>query len=107
MINKIPYELSTQDLLINPFGALFDYSRTDISYPYVLNSTLVHISQFLFPLAALFDYSLVMHKNIVSPYLMVLRSCSGTETTRCDSCSVGPADFHRRKCLLTVVVWFV
>lgn len=49
-----------QDL--NPFGTLFDYSRTDILHAYPC-------PQFLFPLAAFFYYNLVMHKNTVSLHL--------------------------------------
>lgn len=71
-------------------------------YPYVPNLTLVHINTFLFLLAVLFDYSLVIHKNIASLYFMVLYSLDGTETMVCFAIALkltadffGPLDCYR------------
>lgn len=71
----------------------------------MLNSTSARFNKFLFPLAALFDYSPVMYKNIVSPYFMVARSLSSPETADVRADFGGGAHCRRRTCLFTAVVY--
>ena len=50
---------------------MFDYSRIDIPYPYLLHWILVYVSKFFFSLTDLFDYNPIMHENVVSPVSLV------------------------------------